>query len=43
MTAIVIVAFAAHVVAWIVLPSGKKAGSAIAPAMSTAGINISHA
>ena len=43
MIAIVILAFAAHVVAWIVLPSGKKAAPANAPVMSTAGINISHA
>jgi len=43
MTAIVIVAFAAHVIAWIALPSGKRVASAAVPAVTTAGINVSHA
>ena len=43
MITIVILAFAAHVVAWIALPSGKKGAPAAAPARTAPGINVSHA
>ena len=43
MTVIVIVAFAAHIVAWLALPSGKKTASVSAPIRAAAGINVSHA